>query len=92
MSRLRSIGSTAGSGTPMVLHGTHGVGIDLLKKAIACGVHKVNQIKTVRCNYGDFLADNAGKMELSKLHESAVEIYADEVAEMMDVLGSSNRS
>lgn len=75
-----------------MLHGTHEIPRELVLRAIKCGVRKVNLNKSVRQKYGKFLADNAGRMELTKLTQTAVDLYAEEVGELMDFLGSSNRA
>ena len=73
----------------MVLHGTHEIPRELVLRAFYCGVRKVNLNKSVRQKYGKFLADNAGRMELTELTQTAVDLYAEEVGELMDFLGSS---
>lgn len=90
--RLAAIGEAIRHGVPLVLHGTHGVSNEVLLKAVKVGVRKVNLNKTVRRKYTKFVAENAGKLELTALKMKAVEIYAREIAEMMDLLGSSKKA
>ncbi|CAI6334904.1 unnamed protein product [Periconia digitata] len=90
--RLESIASAVGPSAPLVLHGTHEIPDELVLKAIKCGVRKVNLNKSVRQKYGQFMSDNAGKMELTKSKQTAVDLYAQEVGELMDFLGSTGRA
>lgn len=77
--------------TPLALHGTHPVGDELFQRVIPLGVRKINLNRTVRDDYTEFVAKNAGSLELTVLKVQAVEIYAKSIERMMDVLGSSGR-
>lgn len=77
---------------PLVLHGTTGVSDALFQETIKRGVHKINLNRTVRDDYSKFVAENAGRLELTSLKEQAVEVYAKSIMRMMDVLGSSGRA
>ena len=48
--------------------------------------------RTVRDEYTQFVAGNAGKLELTLLKEQGVEIYTQSIERMMDVLGSSGKA
>ncbi|KAF2101668.1 fructose-bisphosphate aldolase [Rhizodiscina lignyota] len=91
MDRLRRIREEVGDVCPLVLHGT-AISDDLLKKGIEAGFYKVNQNKMVRRRYMKFLAEEAGKYELTDLQEKGVQIYAEEIGEMMKLLGSVGKA
>ncbi|PYH32295.1 class II fructose-bisphosphate aldolase [Aspergillus neoniger CBS 115656] len=78
--------------TPLVLHGTHPVSDELFLRAIECGMSKVNVNRTVRDNYTAFVAENAGKLELTVLKVRAVEIYAESVERVMKLFGSAGKA
>ncbi|GLA87641.1 hypothetical protein AtubIFM56815_002067 [Aspergillus tubingensis] len=78
--------------TPLVLHGTHPVSDELFLKAIECGMSKVNVNRTVRDNYTAFVAEHAGKLELTVLKARAVEIYAESVERVMKLFGSAGKA
>ncbi|KAJ5084067.1 hypothetical protein NUU61_008646 [Penicillium alfredii] len=61
-----------------------------LDHPISLGVRKINLNRTVRDEYSEFVAKNAGVLELTALKVQAVEVYARSM-ERMDVLGSSGR-
>jgi len=90
--RLKQIKEKVGDETPLVLHGTHPLSNAMLQKGIDSGFCKVNQNKRVRLKYMAFLAENAGKMELTELQEEGVSIYASEIEEMMNLLGSVGKA
>ncbi|KAI3396709.1 hypothetical protein diail_11736 [Diaporthe ilicicola] len=69
--------------TPIVLHGTHGVSDELFRKTRQYGVLKVNVNRTVRDDYTKFVAENAGKLELTVLKLRAVEIYTESIKRVM---------
>lgn len=77
---------------PLVLHGTHGVSDELFLATIPRGVHKINLNRTVRDDYTKFVAENAGRLELTVLKMQAVDVYAKSIMRMMDVLGSSGKA
>lgn len=53
---------------------------------------KVNVNRTVRDNYTAFVAENAGKLELTVLKVRAVEIYAESVERVMKLFGSAGKA
>ena len=78
---------------PLVLHGTYQVSDELFHKARQHGVIKVNLNRTVRDPYTRFVAENAGKLELTTLKMRAVEVYAQSIARVMrDVLDSAGKA
>ncbi|KND88220.1 putative fructose-bisphosphate aldolase [Tolypocladium ophioglossoides CBS 100239] len=78
---------------PLVLHGTHQVSDELFRTTRNCGVLKVNLNRTVRDEYTEFVAENAGKLELTTLKMRGVEIYAQSIARVMnEVLYSAGRA
>lgn len=77
---------------PLVLHGTHGVSDELFLETARRGVAKINLNRTVRDEYTDFVAENAGKLELTVLKRRAVEVYVKSIERMMDVFGSSGKA
>ncbi len=91
LKRLSSIHEKLPASFPLVLHGTHPVSDELFKKAIKC-VCKINMNRTVRDDYTRFVAENAGKLELTELKMKGVEIYTKSIERMMDVFGSTNRA
>ena len=92
MERLRKIREEVGDEVPLVLHGTHPLSNEMLAKGIQSGFRKVNQNKRVRLRYMKFLEEEAGKAELTSMQEKGIEIYADEVGEMMRQLGSAGKA
>lgn len=78
---------------PLVLHGTQGVSDELFRKTRQCGVLKVNVNRTVRDNYTKFVAENAGKLELTVLKKRGVEVYTESIKRVMrDVFGSAGKA
>ncbi|KUL84898.1 hypothetical protein ZTR_08260 [Talaromyces verruculosus] len=77
---------------PLVLHGTHPVSDGLFLKAIDCGASKINVNRTVRDDYTDFVAANAGKLELTVLKVQGVDIYTKSVEQVMDLFRSSGKA
>ncbi|KAG6368428.1 hypothetical protein INS49_002635 [Diaporthe citri] len=78
---------------PLVLHGTHGVSDELFRKTRQYGVLKVNVNRTVRSDYTKFVAENAGKLELTVLKVRAVEIYTESIKRVMqDVFDSAGKA
>lgn len=91
ISSLAAIGEKVSVATPLALHGTHPVNDELFQKVIPFGVRKINLNRTVRDDYTEFVAQNAGSLELTVLKVQAVEVYAKSIERMMDVLGSAGR-
>ncbi|OTA52561.1 aldolase [Hypoxylon sp. EC38] len=78
---------------PLVLHGTRGVSDELFRKARKYGILKINMNRTVRDEYTDFIAKNAGKLELTTLKIRGVEIYAKSIERVMrNVVGSAGKA
>lgn len=77
---------------PLALHGTHPVIDELFQKAIACRMRKVNLNRNVRDEYTKFVAEEAGRLELTVLKERAVELYARDIGRAMEMLGSKGRA
>ncbi|EKG14433.1 Ketose-bisphosphate aldolase class-2 [Macrophomina phaseolina MS6] len=78
---------------PLVLHGTHGVSDELFREAMKYGVVKVNLNKTVRDAYTDFMAQHAGKLELTTLKTKGVEVYTMSIQRVMRyVLDSAGKA
>ncbi|KAI4858801.1 aldolase [Hypoxylon rubiginosum] len=78
---------------PLVLHGTHGVSDELFRETRKYGMVKINLNRTVRDEYTDFVAQNAGKLELTVLKAQSVEVYAKSIERIMrDVLESAGRA
>lgn len=78
---------------PLVLHGTHGVSDELFRKTRQYGVLKVNVNRTVRDDYTKFVAENAGKLELTVLKVRAVEVYTESIKRVMrDVFDSAGKA
>ncbi|KAF2184856.1 fructose-bisphosphate aldolase [Zopfia rhizophila CBS 207.26] len=90
--RLKAIHESLGPDTTLVLHGTHPCSDEMLRVGIANGIRKVNQNRTVRTRYMKFLAEQSGKLELTKLQEEGVQIYSNEIERMMNVLGSAGKA
>ncbi|KAF4968465.1 hypothetical protein FSARC_4159 [Fusarium sarcochroum] len=81
------------SDTPLVLHGTHGVSDDQFRDMRKHGMIKINVNRTVRDEYTQFVADNAGKLELTVLKMKAVEVYQKSIERVMkDVFYSSGKA
>lgn len=92
MDRLKQIRSSVGDACPLVLHGT-AISDGMLKTGLQEGEFaKVNQNKRVRKQYMKFLAEESGNMELTTLQEKGVQIYAEEIGEMMQLLGSAGKA
>jgi fructose-bisphosphate aldolase class II len=77
---------------PIALHGTHPVSDTLFLKAIEAGVSKINLNRTVRDDYTKFVAENAGRLELTILKARGVDIYTKSVERIMDLFGSSGKA
>lgn len=75
-----------------MLHGTHPLSDTMVQEAIKRGMRKVNQNRNVRHGYDDFLQENAGKMDLTKLQTEGVEIYSRGIERLMRVMGSDGKS
>lgn len=90
--RLAAIRTSVSSEVPLVLHGTHPVSDELFKEAVKRGTAKVNLNRAVRDPYSKFVAEQAGRLELTRLKEEGVEIYAKGVERMMDILGSTGKA
>lgn len=89
-SRLHTISKTVSQ--PLVLHGTHPVSDELFLKAIDCGASKINVNRTVRDDYTNFVAANAGKLELTVLKIQGVDIYTKSIERVMDLFRSSGKA
>ena len=77
---------------PLVLHGTHGVSDGLFKTARKHGIVKVNLNRTVRDDYTKFVAENAGKLELTVLKTKATDIYKQSIIRAMkEILDSAGK-
>ncbi|GKZ29744.1 hypothetical protein AbraIFM66950_006371 [Aspergillus brasiliensis] len=92
LDRLKSIADAIGPSVPLVIHGTHPVPDWLFRKAIDTGARKININRNARDEYTKFVAENAGRLELTTLKEQSVAIYQKSVESLMDVLGSSGRA
>ncbi|OJK01202.1 hypothetical protein ASPACDRAFT_1866518 [Aspergillus aculeatus ATCC 16872] len=92
LDRLKSIADAIGPSVPLVIHGTHPVPDWLFRKAIDTGARKININRNARDEYTKFVAENAGRLELTALKEQSVAIYQKSVESLMDVLGSSGRA
>lgn len=79
-------------GTPLALHGTHPVSDELFQKAIRYGMAKVNLNRNVRDGYTKFVAENAGRLELTILKQQGVEVYRKDIGRAMDMLRSSGKA
>ncbi|KAF3026591.1 hypothetical protein E8E14_014251 [Neopestalotiopsis sp. 37M] len=83
----------AAPGVPLVLHGTHGVSNELFHAARKQGMVKINLNRTVRDEYTNFVAENAGKLELTILKTKAVEVYANSISRVMnEILESAGKA
>lgn len=92
MERLEGIRKEVGDAVPLVLHGTHPLSDTMLRKGIDTGFAKVNQNKRVRLRYMKFLEEEAGKIELTSQQEKGIQIYAEEIGEMMKLLDSAGKA
>src|SRR4051794_8668595 len=93
LNSLKHIHTAVGKSCPLVLHGTHPLSDDMVRLAMKLGVVKINENRTVRNRYMEFLAGNSGKMELTQLQMEGVEIYSQEIERMMrDVFMSAGRA
>jgi fructose-bisphosphate aldolase class II len=92
LDRLMNIHQALLARLPLDLHGTHPVTDELFLRATKCGVRKINLNRTVRDEYTKFVAENAGKLELTVLKVKGVEIYQKSVERMMNVFGSAGKA
>ncbi|RAK80231.1 class II fructose-bisphosphate aldolase [Aspergillus fijiensis CBS 313.89] len=92
LDRLKDIADALGPSVPLVIHGTHPVPDWLFREAIEAGARKVNINRNARDDYTKFVAENAGRLELTALKEQSVAIYQKSVEALMDVLGSSGQA
>lgn len=72
-----------GDRTPLVLHGTHPLSDDLVRVAMRLGMVKINQNRSVRNKYHEYLANFGGKGDLIALQENAVEAYSQDIERVM---------
>lgn len=80
-------------GIPLVLHGTHQVSDQLFRDSRQAGITKINLNRTVRDEYTDFVAENAGKLELTVLKMKGVEVYTKSIIGVMEgFLGSAGKA
>ncbi|KAI1107740.1 aldolase [Jackrogersella minutella] len=78
---------------PLVLHGTSGVSDELFREMRKYGILKINMNRTVRDEYTKYIAQNAGKLELTTLKMRGVEVYAKSIERVMrDVLESAGKA
>lgn len=69
--------------TPLVLHGSQGVSDGLVQEIRKYGIVKINLNRGVREDYTEFVAQNAGKLELTTLKARGVEVYAASIERAM---------
>ncbi|KAJ9645025.1 hypothetical protein H2204_001487 [Knufia peltigerae] len=89
---LQSVQRAVTDAVPIVAHGTYPVSDEAFSKLVACGVSKINVNRTVRDEYTKFMAENAGKLELTTLKLQGVDIYMKSVERVMDLFGSSGKA
>ncbi|KAJ9644345.1 hypothetical protein H2204_001697 [Knufia peltigerae] len=83
LDRLMKIYEKLGDRTPLVLHGTHPLSDDLVRVAMRLGMVKINQNRSVRNKYHEYLANFGGKGDLIALQENAVEAYSQDIERVM---------
>lgn len=77
---------------PLVLHGTHEVSDGLFRLTKKYGMVKINVNRTVLDEYTGFVAENAGKLELTILKMRAVDVYVQSITRFMtEVLNSAGK-
>lgn len=80
-------------GIPLVLHGSQGVSDGLFQEIRKHGIVKLNLNRGVREQYTQFVAQNAGRLELTELKTGGVEVYAASIERTMrDSLGSAGKA
>lgn len=84
---MKEIGQKVPKNVSLVVHGTHPAGDELMRKAIACGVTKININRGVRDPYTAFMAENMGKMDITELQVEAVDVFATACERIMGVFG-----
>ncbi|KAL2670436.1 hypothetical protein Neosp_014224 [[Neocosmospora] mangrovei] len=92
LDRLQKIHTFLGDATPLVLHGTHPLSDDMLRKGMELGMVKVNQNRNVRDGYHKYIRENCDKVELTALQVQGVEEYSRGVERLMEVLGSAGKA
>ncbi|RSL62289.1 hypothetical protein CEP53_004799 [Fusarium sp. AF-6] len=92
LDRLQNIHRILGDATPLVLHGTHPLSDDMLRKGMELGMVKVNQNRNVRDGYHKYIRENYDKTELTVLQVQGVEEYSRGVERLMEVLGSAGKA
>ncbi|RMJ09733.1 hypothetical protein BHE90_009062 [Fusarium euwallaceae] len=92
LDRLQNIHTILGDATPLVLHGTHPLSDDMLRKGMELGMVKVNQNRNVRDGYHKYIRENCDKAELTALQVQGVEEYSRGVERLMEVLGSAGKA
>ncbi|KAF2109636.1 fructose-bisphosphate aldolase [Lophiotrema nucula] len=91
--RLSKIHEALGDETPLVLHGTHPLSDDMVRVGMKHGMVKINENRSVRNGYHDFLTANAGKIELTAMQEKGVEIYSQGIERfMIEVFRSAGKA
>ncbi len=91
--RLKKIGELLGRQTPLVLHGTHPLADHMVQKAMELGMVKINQNRSVRNKYQEFLSIYGGNGDLITLQENAVEAYSQDIDRAMtEILKSAGKA
>ncbi|KPI35374.1 putative fructose-bisphosphate aldolase [Cyphellophora attinorum] len=91
--RLQRIYKALGDTTPLVLHGTHPLSDDMVRMAMANGMVKINENRTIRYGYHEFIEAECKSTDLIRVQEGAVEAYCKGVQRfMVDVFGSAGKA
>ncbi|KAF2717003.1 aldolase [Polychaeton citri CBS 116435] len=90
--RLEQIQKQAGGRVVTVMHGTNGFPPDIMEKCIDRGVTRVNVNKLVLDKYNHYVAENTGKVPLTKLMEEGTALIQELVEEWMDHIRCSGKA
>src|SRR5690606_27152603 len=83
-------------GIPLVLHGSSGVPAESIKKAVECGINKINIDTDLRIAFTQamkaFLKENPDNIDPRKILTPAREAMKEVIKEKMVLFGSSGRA
>lgn len=90
--RLAGIQARSKGKVQIVLHGTNEFTPEIMSKCIAKGVTRVNVNKLVLSDYYAYTAKNTGKVPLTQLLETSVELIQKQCEGWIDALGCAGKA
>ncbi|MGO1468516.1 MAG: class II fructose-1,6-bisphosphate aldolase [Tissierella sp.] len=91
--RIKKIRNTVD--VPLVLHGSSGVSEESLKKAVECGICKINIDTDIRASFAravkEYIKENPDQIDPRKILKPATESMKKTIMEKMKIFGSVNK-